>query len=86
VSDGVNLARFEAELAGTAGLRSGAAGGPAYGDSGGGLEQLAQRALADATPLAREAALAYREVMGERRERERATDSARRHPNGSTFL
>ena len=86
MSDGVNLARFEAELAGTAGLRSGAAGGPAYGDSGGGLEQLAQRALADATPLARDAATAYQEVMGDRRQRERANDRASRTPGGSTFL
>jgi hypothetical protein len=71
-------------------LRSGATGMPLHADGGGELGELhrqrRQRTLEDTTPLARDTAMAYREVMGDRREREQAADSASRQPRGSTYL
>jgi hypothetical protein len=45
--------------------------------------QREQRTLGDSTPLARDAAEAYREVMGER---QRAADTATRRAGGNSFL
>jgi hypothetical protein len=42
--------------------------------------------LEDATPLARDAAMAYQEVMGDRRQRDRAAASASSQPRGSSFF
>ena len=70
-------------------LRAGATGAAAYLDS---AEQVAelrrqrgQLTLDATTPLARDAAMAYREVLGDRREREHAADSASRPPGGSEY-
>ena len=71
-------------------LRSGATGLLVYTDP---AEQLAelrhqreQRRWDDSTLDAHDAATAYREVMGDRRERERAADSSRSPRRNSTYL
>jgi hypothetical protein len=68
-------------------LRAGATGQPAH--PGGELEELRRQqrqvALEDATPLARDAAQAYREVCGTPEQREAQLDSARRQRRQSTF-
>jgi hypothetical protein len=71
-------------------LRSGATGMPLHADGGGELGELhrqrRQRTLEDTTPLARDTAMAYREVMGDRRQRELAADSTRHEQSRSTYL
>jgi hypothetical protein len=85
MSGGTNLAQVEPELAGLSGLRAGATGGPAYRSP---AEQQAelrraqrQRGWDDATPLLREEAAAYREVMGPRVKRQKEPT-----PGRSSFL
>lgn len=67
-------------------LRAGATGQAAYRDPAGELAELRhqqrQLSLEDATPLARDAAMAYREVVGPREQRLVQPEPGR----GSTFL
>jgi hypothetical protein len=72
------------------GLTAGATGQPAMSDPAELLAELRHqqrnRSWDEATPLLHDAAQAYREVMGSRRERQRAADSAGRKPSSSTYL
>ena len=80
LSTGINLAQLETQAAAIvagndlAGLRAGATGQPAVTAAAELLReqryQREQRTLDDSTPLARDAAEAYREVMGDRRQRQ----------------
>jgi hypothetical protein len=72
------------------GLRAGATGQPAVSDPAEQLAELRRQQREcnwdDATPLIRDAGLAYQEVMGDRHEHERAADAAAREPRGNGFL
>jgi hypothetical protein len=71
-------------------LRSGATGLPRYRNPAEELAKLqrqrGQLTLGATTLLAHDAAVAYRVVMGDRRERERAADSAQHRRRTSTHL
>jgi hypothetical protein len=75
------------ELHDLRGLHSGATGQPAHREPGEELavlrRQQRQLPLAAVGPLARDSAMAFREVMGDRRQREQAAEVEQRR---STFL
>jgi hypothetical protein len=72
------------------GLTAGATGQPLVPDRAGVLAELRHQqrncGWDEATPLLHDAAQAYREVMGSRRERERAADTPSGKPSKNTFL
>ena len=73
----MNLSALEAELAGLSGLRPGT-GRPAHRTP---EAERAERVLHEAGPLARDAAQAYREVLGPRDKAQQPTPG-----RGNTFL
>jgi hypothetical protein len=72
------------------GLHAGATGQPIYTNPADELAQLRHqqrnRSWHDATPLLHDAAQAYREVMGSRRERKQAADRPTSNPSNNSFL
>jgi len=78
----VNLSALEAELAGLSGLRPGT-GRPVHRTP---EEELAERVLHEAGPLARDAAAAHREVLGTRKQRAEQAEQQPGKQRRSTFL